>query len=119
MSNTKPWDTLDPRDLGGDNCEKWWLACNNDVSYTFKDTKFDNIEAMFIIQDCNMAGKYFRYFYWYNDSEKRNCVITSEWLFNDTLDQFTNNKIIEKDNIKFIVNNKFNNKYVKILNKIN
>ncbi|ARF11335.1 hypothetical protein Klosneuvirus_1_192 [Klosneuvirus KNV1] len=80
--------------------------------------KFDKIEAIFIIQDCNMAGHYFRYFYWYECSTKRNCVIASEWLFNETLDNFTNNKIIEKDDIKFIVNDKFNSKYVKILNKI-
>lgn len=120
MTDIKPWDLLNPwtEQFSDDITKKWWIASNNELSQ-IEDMKFNTIKAIFIIQDGNMAGNYFRYFYWIEDSNKRNCVITSKWIFNESLDKFTNNKIIEKDSIKFIVNDKFNDKYVKLLTKIN
>lgn len=98
--------------------KKWWIASNNELS-TVKEIRFDKIEAMIIIQDGNMGGNYFRYFYWTICSDKRNCVITSEWIFKEELIILINNQVIEKDNVKFIVDDKFKSKYVKLLNKIN
>ena len=39
-----------------------------------------NIEALFILQDCNIGGQYYRYFWWIKGDSNRYCDITSHWM---------------------------------------
>ena len=73
--------------------------------------------AYFIIQDCNIGGSYFRYFYWFDGSNQRRFDVDGKWHFDKPMsDMKTGDTVVEtRTQQKYIVNNKFNSPYVKIL----
>ena len=109
----KPWLSLTP-----DDESKWWIVSNN-IYLSENLTNLTQIRrAYFIIQDCNMMGNsYFRYFYWLDGSNQRRFIIDSEWWFDVPISNMKTGDIgIEtRTQQKYIVNDKFNNPYVKIL----
>jgi hypothetical protein len=37
------------------------------------------MEALIVLQDCNIGGEYYRYFWYYADDKTRHCEITGTW----------------------------------------
>lgn len=123
----KPWLLLDPNDYES----RWWIASkNNYLSYnSINENNQTNyivdlnktISAYFIIQDCNMGGEYFRYFFWLGNNAQRYFEVNSKWYFDIPMREMKNGDIVlhSQSQEKFIVNDKFNDKFVKILEKYN
>jgi hypothetical protein len=108
----KPWLSLSPNDES-----KWWIASKN---LYLPDSLTNNnqiVKAYFIIQDGNMGGSYFRYFYWLYGSDQRYFDVNSKWLFDVPISNLkTGDTVVDaRTQQKYIVNDKFNNPYVKIL----
>lgn len=115
VNKEKPWLLLNPRDWKS----KWWIMANNNYYYE-NDHNNKNIIAQIIFQDCNMAGEYFRYFAWFKDDDKRYINVSSNDFFDKPLKAMQHNDIVTNifNGLKYIVNDKFNSKYVKILEVI-
>lgn len=65
--------------------DRWHLAGNreNVTSSLHRDVENgENIVALVILQDCNICGQYYRYFWWLKDNSRRFCDITSAWVLN-------------------------------------
>lgn len=105
----KPWLSLDPFDDS-----KWWIASKN---LYFPDSLNQIVRAYFIIQDCNIGGSYFRYFYWLYGSNQRYFDVDSKWHFDVPITQLkSGDTVVEmRTQQKYIVNDKHENSYVKIL----
>ncbi len=103
----KPWLELWP---GKDN---WWLASMNMIP-THKNNKKDII-CYYIIQECNMGGKYYRVYTWYKYDNNRyfETMNSKNWVFNGDFINFNNNDIVLNNN-----NNKYKvyvkHEYIKI-----
>ncbi len=112
VNKEKPWLLLDPDDYNS----RWWIMSNN---YTYSNQTSDckNIVAQIIIQDCNMGGEYFRYFAWFKDDDKRYISVDSKDYFDKPLKSMRHNDIVTNNftGVKYIVNDKFKNEFIKIL----
>ncbi len=74
----KPWFALPKPNRAG-----WHVAGNNEnhmASLARDIASGDDIEALIILQDCNIAGQYYRHFWWIKGDDKRFCDITSHWM---------------------------------------
>ena len=74
---------------------------------------------MILMADTNGYTQYYRYFFWYKGSDERLCVVTSNWIFKEDLSKLIDKQNIEKNGVKFIVNDKFKQDYIKILKSTN
>jgi hypothetical protein len=111
--NESPWLLLDLADEF-----KWWIASNNHYTPAFEEELEKPIAAYFIIQDSNMMGTtYFRYFYWYDGNSHRHFNVDQKWYFDAAISSMQTGDMVTnmETQQKYIVNNKFNNKFVKIL----
>ena len=109
----KPWLSLIPFDNS-----KWWIASKNLFFPDMLTKLTKNVIAYFIIQDCNSMGRiYYRYFYWFCDNNQRYLDVDSTWYFDAPISQFKSGDIIieTRTQQKYVVNDKFNSPYVKIL----
>ena len=109
----KPWLTLIPYDK-----THWWITSKN-LFFPDMLTKLTQIvNAYFIIQDCNsMGGTYYRYFYWFCDNNQRYLDVDSKWYFDEPMCNMKNGRIVVETRTqqKYIVNDKFDSPYFKIL----
>jgi hypothetical protein len=110
INQVKPWLLLDPNDY----TSPYWVKTNNNSYKSINTNK--NIIAYIIIQDCNQGGEYFRYFAWFENDNNRYTDIDFEWIFNKPLTDMQHNDVVTNINnkLKYIVNDKFNNKFIKI-----
>jgi hypothetical protein len=110
----KPWLNLEM-----DYKNIWWNSSN--IENFSKTISYDEIPiAYFIIQDANMGGEYFRYFKWYNDNNNRYMEIANKWIFDISLVNMTHDSTVyDQNRNKYTVIDKFNNKFIKILELTN
>lgn len=109
----KPWLSLIPYDNG----VKWWIASKN-IYLPGELTKSNQIvNAYFIKQSGNEYGSYFRYFYWIQNNNQRYFDVDSKWYFDVPMHNMKNGDIVidMRNQQKYIVNDKFMNPFVKIL----
>ena len=76
----KPWFQLNPNDY----TTQWWRSSNiinNNYTQLYKDEK--DILCHFILQDCNIAGEYWRVSTWYENDPNRysQILFQNEWKF--------------------------------------
>ena len=101
----KPWLQLSPNDYS----TEWWrysYIIDEDSARIFKDEQ--EILCHFIIQDCNMAGSFWRISTWYNNDPNRymQLLFETQWNFSKPLTEMKENDIVclnTKPNIKFKV----------------
>jgi len=109
----KPWLTLIPYDN-----TNWWITSKNLYFPDMLTKLTQNVNAYFIIKDCNSMGTtYYRYFYWLNGSNYRYLNVDNKWCFDEPMCNMKNGSIVVETwtQQKYIVNDKFDNPYVKIL----
>ncbi len=74
----KPWFALPRPSRAG-----WYVAGNNENHMTSLSRDIasgEDIEALIILQDCNIAGQYYRHFWWIKGDDRRFCDISSHWM---------------------------------------
>ena len=104
-TSIKPWSQLNPNDY----TTQWWRFSNiidNNYTQLFKEEK--DILCHFILQDCNIAGEYWRVSTWYNDDPNRYAQILfqNEWTFSKLLIDMKEHDIVHLNtntHIKFKV----------------
>jgi hypothetical protein len=76
-TSVQPWN----RDLSRP-LRSWTAYGNDETTPKFLGEENQKIAAMIILQDCNIAGQYYRYF-WYldvhNERDKRYCDVSRNW----------------------------------------
>ena len=117
MSKIKLWDLLEVDVDRTDPRGVWWLS-NNNRQYELEDIDPKQIEAMILMADTNGYNQYYRYFFWYKDSDDRKCVITHDWILREDLCKLVDKQIIETQGVKFIVDDRFKQDYVKIFKRV-
>ncbi len=79
---SKPWNQVLSVNV------RSWIAAGNaenihgSLREELRDNNFQLLDAMIVVQDCNMGGQYYRYFWYKNGENKRYCEIGSRWYFN-------------------------------------
>ena len=117
MSKIKPWDLLEVDVVRFDPRGDWWLSHHN-RQYELEDIDPEQVEAMILMADTNGYIQYYRYFFWYKGSDDRKCVITHDWILREDLGELVDKQIIEPQGIKFIVDDRFKQNYVKIFKRV-
>lgn len=109
----RPWI-----DLKVDYSDVWWNY-NDNILYAGQIPSESTPIAYFVIQDCNMASTYYRYFMWYEGDNIRYCKISSEWIFDKTIYTIKKgDKFKDKNEREWICVSNFDNIYIKIFEKI-
>ena len=110
-----PWLSLIPNDNS-----KWWIASKNIYLPDSLSNLNQIVRAYFIIQDGNVGGGYYRYFYWLYGSNQRYFDVDGKWYFDKPLSAMKTGDIVVETRIqqKYVVNDKFDNPYVKILENV-
>lgn len=105
----KPWNNINKND-------HVWFRSSNHRYGNFKT--LSNIDAIIIVQDCNMAGEYFRVISWINNDHYFNTMSHRDWSFDIKLDKMVLNSVVTElaNNKKFKVTH--SDMYYKILEKI-
>ena len=101
----KPWFQLNPNDY----TTQWWRSSNiinNNYTQLYKDEK--DILCHFILQDCNIAGEYWRVSTWYENDPNRysQILFQNEWKFSKSLIDMKEHDIVHLNtntDIKFKV----------------
>ncbi len=108
----KPWLSLTPFDNS-----KWWIASKNLYLPNSLSKTTQIVRAYYIIQDCNGYNSYYRYFYWFYENNQRLFDVDGKWYFDKPMsDMKTGDIVIEtRTQQKYVVNDKFDNSFVKIL----
>lgn len=108
----KPWLSLVPNDES-----KWWIASKNLYLPDSLSKLSQNVRAYYVMGDGNAGGSYYRYFYWYNGNNQRHFDVDGKWYFDKPMRDCNNGDIVVeiRTQQKYVVNDKFNNPYVKIL----
>ena len=97
----------------------WNYATYSKKIYSLKNNNSYMKEAYIIVKDYNLGGSYYKYFTWLNNNNGRYLKLDSKWIFDVPLYEMKNNMIVKniETNEEFIVNDKFNNNNVKILER--
>lgn len=108
----KPWLTLDPNDES-----RWWIASKNIYLPDSLSNLNQIVRGYFIIQDGNVGGSYYRFFYWLYGSNQRYFDVDSKWCFDVPMSEMKTGDIVVETRTqqKYVVNDKFKTPYVKIL----
>lgn len=108
-----PWLSLIPYD----NNSKWWIASNNTYLPDSLSNSNQIVRAYYVMQDGNLHGSYYRYFYWLYGSNQRYFDVANKWYFDKPMSSMeTGNIVVDtRTQQKYVVNDKFDNKFAKIL----
>jgi hypothetical protein len=108
----KPWLSLIPFDN-----TKWWIASKNLYLPDNLSKTTQIVRAYFIIHDGNGYSSYYRYFYWFYGNNQRHFDVDGKWYFDKPMCDCKNGDIVieTRTQQKYVVNDKFNNPYIKIL----
>lgn len=117
MTNVKPWEQLEVNIDRSDPRYGWWYS-NHTKQYESDAIDPQQIEAMILMADTNGYNQYYRYFFWYKGSDERMCVITNDWILKEDLGNLIDKQLVEMKGVKFIVDDKFKQDYIKILKRV-
>jgi len=107
----KPWNNVNKNDY------KWFRSSNHHY-LNILNVNTKNIDAFIIVQDCNMAGEYYRIVFWIDNERFFDTTRKEKWFFDSPMENLELNNIItdKRTNTKYIVT--FSEKFYKILEKI-
>lgn len=120
-NSTKPWHQALNTNL------RSWIATGNtdniasDLTEEIRDNNF-KLDALIVIQDSNMGGRYYRYFWYKNGDRKRYCTVTSRWYLSceEAVDKMHVGSIVTLCGVNdLVVHQGTGNDYVKLLLPVN
>lgn len=106
-----PWNNVDKNDYK-------WFRSSNHLYRNILDPNTNNIDAFIIVQDCNMAGEYYRIVFWIDNERFFDTSRKEKWFFDIPMENLALNNIVtdKRTNDKYKVT--FSEIYYKILEKI-
>ena len=100
----KPWFNLNPNNFD----DRWWLYTSIFNTNTSKREKNDSdIVCYFILQDHNIAGKFYRVSVWFKNDPNRYMYVKydRDWIFDKKLTDMNEGDIVTTCTSKFKVYN--------------